>query len=499
MRELIETQLLIEKELDIVLGNQDYLDFVSDLEAIEDIIDKSPLDDLYMKYFIELAESRSEKSLSIKSILKAQAEARFILRSSILRKHLNLSLRPYSIALAATPLYQSFCGIHTLGTSLPSSSTINRLENSLSVEFLKEVNAHFVNDVLLHKKVSKQLGLKNPFTIEELYGDSTCVKANIHFPVDWVLFRDMIRTTMLKLKMIRDGGIKSKMSGEPCDYLTQINSLCMEMHSCYSKAGAVKKRKAIFRKMKKLLKKAMGHVKRHLDLFKIVWEDYSFSGVQATSIICCLEDILNRKDEIVKIAHKRIISEKFVMREDKILSIYEDKVHIIKRSKHSVKSEFGNTLQIIEQQEGFIVDYDLLEEYSPGDQQLGIASLENIKNNFGLASVLSFTGDRGYYSLEAKLNVEKLNEEDGINILYSVTPKNVTELKEKMKDPNFKSRQKRRASTEARIAITKSISNNPMRQKGIRNRQVHMGLAVLTHNLFKLGKIISISETKAAA
>lgn len=499
MRELIETQCKIEQALDIVLGNQDYLDFASELEIVENIINESSLEDRFMSYFIELAESRSEKTLSVKSIAKAQFEACFILRSSILRKHLNLPLRPYAIALAATPLYQSFCGIYTVGGFIPSKSKINTLENSISSELLKEVNATFVREILLNNEKSVKLGLQGAFNIEELYGDTTCIKANIHFPVDWVLFRDMIRTTMLKLNMIRNAGIKSRMPQDPNEYLSDINNLCIEMHGNYNTIGAVKKRKKTFRKMKILLNVAMGHVERHLKLFERQWMDFGFSGTKATNIINCLTNILNRKEEIIKIAHKRIISEKIVKREDKILSIYEDEVHIIKRNKHSIKSEFGNTMQVIEQQEGFIVDYDLLENYSPGDQKLGIAGLENIKKNYGLEGVKAFTGDRGYYSLEVLLNLKRLNEEKGVNITSGITPKNINDLKEQLQDPEFKSRQKRRANTEAKIAHIKWTTKNPMLQKGIRNRQVHLGLSVLTRNIFKLAGIIRIHQVETVA
>ncbi len=499
MSKIVEMQCKLEKQLDVVLGNQDYVDLVADLEAIEDFINKSSLDRLFMTHFIELAESRSSKALSVKKISKLQFEARFILRSSILRKHLNLPLRSYAIALAATPLYQSFCGIYTLGEAIPSKSNINSLENSISEELLKKANVSFLKDTLLDREGSKSVGLQGAFNIEELYGDTTCVKANIHFPVDWVLFRDMIRTSALKINMIRSGGIKARMPQTPNEYLSDINSLCMEMHSNYNTTGAVKKRKKTFRKMKKLLNVAMGHADRHLELFKRQWMDFEFSGTKATSIINCLEGILNRKEEVVKIAHERIIGERVVNREDKILSIYENEVHIIKRKKHSVSSEFGNTLQIIEQADGFIIEYDLLEDYSPGDQKLGMAALENIKENFGLKGVIAFTGDRGYDSKEVLLNLEKLNQEEGVNISSGITPKDVTILMEKMKDPDFKARQKRRANTEAKIAHIKWTANNPMKQKGIRNRKIHLGLSVLTRNIFKLAGILRTQQAEKSA
>ena len=32
---------------------------------------------------------------------------------------------------------------------------------------------------------------ETPLDFSEVYADSTCIKANIHHPVDWLLFRDV--------------------------------------------------------------------------------------------------------------------------------------------------------------------------------------------------------------------------------------------------------------------------------------------------------------------
>lgn len=494
MTKIINMQAQLDKPLDMVLGCEDYLNLIQDLEFIEKAISRSSLDSVFMQHFLDRASNNTEKELTHKQIIKAQCRGLFILRSSILRKHLKLALRPYTVALAATPLYQQFCGINRwLGSKAPSKSEINSLENALNEGLLSEINTLLNVKVIFNEESCIGLGFKKGFKIEDIFADTTCIKSNIHYPVDWVLFRDMIRTSMLKVQMIRDSGIKNRMDKEPSTYLSGINSLCMEMHAAYNYEGASKERKRVFRKMKKYLKKALKHAETHLNIFKEQWSNFDFSYTKANEIIECLENILEKRDDVIAIAHKRIISEKFVKREDKILSIYEDEVHIIKRSKHDVKSEFGNTVQILEQQNGFLIDYDLLECYTPGDQQLAIQALTKISKNYGLEGIKSFTADRGYDSKAVKLAIEKLNKENGSSIENTITPKDVSKLKEKMKDIDFKNKQKRRAATEAKVAHIKEITQNPMKQKGIRNRKIHMGIAVLTHNLFKLARMNRIA------
>ena len=78
-------------------------------------------------------------------------------------------------------------------------------------------------------------------------------------------------------------------------------------------------------------------------------------------------------------AHERIIGERRVANARKILSLYEDCLHVIVRGKAGGEVEFGNTLLLVEQSDGLIVDYDLLAEQSPGDAALLKESLDRLE------------------------------------------------------------------------------------------------------------------------
>ncbi len=54
----------------------------------------------------------------------------------------------------------------------------------------------------------KGLELANDVELERVWIDSTCVKTNMHFPVDWVLLRDAVRTLMKATALIRKHGLK---------------------------------------------------------------------------------------------------------------------------------------------------------------------------------------------------------------------------------------------------------------------------------------------------
>ncbi len=50
------------------------------------------------------------------------------------------------------------------------------------------------------------IGLRAALDLDAYFLDSTCVKLNIHFPVDWVLLRDAARTLVKAILLIRKRG-----------------------------------------------------------------------------------------------------------------------------------------------------------------------------------------------------------------------------------------------------------------------------------------------------
>ena len=60
-----------------------------------------------------------------------------------------------------------------------------------------------------------------------VWNDSTVVKANIHFPVDWVLLVDAVRTLMKATTLIRREGLKIRMN-DPEIFRSKMNKLAIE-------------------------------------------------------------------------------------------------------------------------------------------------------------------------------------------------------------------------------------------------------------------------------
>jgi len=178
-----------------------------------------------------------------------QERAMVALRVAILRKQTGCSLRRFAQLLSHSSLYQWFCQINRFDmVKIPGKSTIDDYEKMLSPSLSFQLDQCLL-------QLASQPGeiLEDPIDLSEYFMDTTCIQANIHFPVGWVLIRDAIRTLMLAVGRIRDLGLNGRMPQSPEEYIKEINKLSIEMTHTHRVKGGQKRRKAILRKMKKLI------------------------------------------------------------------------------------------------------------------------------------------------------------------------------------------------------------------------------------------------------
>ena len=76
------------------------------------------------------------------------------------------------------------------------------------------------------------------------------------------------------------------------------------------------------------------------------------------------------------------------------------------------------------------------------------------------------------------------------NIDNGLCPRSPRELATKKKEATFRGGQRRRAQSEARIAILKNVFlSNPLRRRSFETRQLQVGWSVLAHNLWVLSRL----------
>jgi hypothetical protein len=219
---------------------------------------------------------------------------------------------------------------------------------------LREFNTRLV-EAIASESLCSRLGLEVPEDVSVCLIDSTCLPANIHFPVDWVLLRNVALTLIKAIELIRKEGRLNRMQSIPSQLIRSMNKLCIEMTHSRRKKGAKKLRKVELRKMKPLLQRIGAHARKHRDLTQH-YERTGLSDLQAKRIIDRIDEKLELLPKVIEQAHERIIGERLVKNEDKLLSAHESEIDVIVRGKAGAQVEFGNELFIAESPGGLVMD-----------------------------------------------------------------------------------------------------------------------------------------------
>ena len=472
---ILSFQPELRPALPCVFAAKDYREFRAGLIEMDRILVESGLED-------RLISSRLAsygKPIEPRHLRRHCITLRLALRHGILLAITGLSYRGLAQRMADSHLFQWFTHTGFVDAVRPvSKSTLERFEKMFAPDVLAGLIHDLNRAVADAEGIRKLLYRETALRFDEIFADTTCVKANIHFPVDWVLLRDATRTLVGAIAHIRRSGLRHRI-GPPEKFIREMNKLCIEITHTRKKQGARKVRKKVFRRMKQLMKTIEGHAQNYHALLEGRWGETGWSELETQLILDRIQNILDQLPQAIHQAHERIIGERRIANSEKILSLYEPDIHVLVRGKAGAEVEFGNGLYLAEQADGLIVDWDFMQNQPQADSKLVKPSLERITRNHGLPG--SYTGDRGF---DAPANTGDLED---LGLINAICPRSVPLLKEKLEDATFCLLQKRRGGTEARIGIFKNAYlGRPLRSKGFANRKTRIEWCILGHNLWKL-------------
>jgi hypothetical protein len=489
---LLPEQEDLQPPVATVLGSIDYRTWRQRLERIDQILQQSRAEEAFIRLALkrrleELNQQAEEKGrvavgMCAGDQILFQRMASVALRTTVARVLVGGSFRAFSARLADSSLLQWFCRLSRLGeVRVPGKSQLQLYQDMVEESQLREV-IHALLDTA--GRADEPLELNEKLDLETEFLDSTCVKLNIHYPTDWVLLRDATRTLMKATILIRRRGLKARMR-EPREFLKAMNRLAMEMTRQARRGGNRKGRKQTLRKMKRQVKLVAAHARRHRGLLANRWQETDLSQDEARQILHRMDTILERLPYAMKQAHERIIGERQVANEEKILSLYEGQAAVYVRGKAGAEVEFGSQLLLAEAECGLITDWELVCGNPEHDTVLLKRSLERK----GPRRVRRVVGDRGF---DSKAVREYLAARKVVN---AIAPKDGSLLRMRLKEPGFVELQQRRGQTEARIAIFKNaFLGSPLLAKGHRNQARLVAWNVLTHDLWLLAGLEKAEE-----
>jgi hypothetical protein len=478
--------------LPCVFASKDYREFRAILVEMDRILAVSGIENRFIAGQIKRLEERDGKPLSSRRAQQHGRTFRLALRYGILLAITGASLRKLSRQVADSLLFQWFT--HTSfvdGVRPVSKSTLGRFERMFPEGELATL-IHELTGAAADKAVAADLLYRETaLRFDAIFADTTCVKANIHFPVDWVLLRDAARTLAGAIAHIRASGLRHRIA-PPETFIREMNKLCIEMTHTRKRKDGKKVRKTIFRRMKKLMKTIQAHAENYHALLEGRWRETGWSEPETQVVLDRIRNILDQLPQAIHQAHERIIGERRVANSEKILSLYEPGIHVLVRGKADAETEFGNGLYLAEQADGLIVDWNFIEEQPPSDSALVKASIERLVENYGTPA--SYASDRGFDAAPSR----DVLEENGI--ANGICPRSVPALLEKLEDEGFCQLQKRRGSTEGRIGLFKNAYlGRPLRSKGFKHRKIRIEWCILGHNLWKLATMAAQKKAELEA
>lgn len=478
---LLPIQQPLQPPLPTIEGNVDYQRLRDQLLRIDQLLIQSGVEEQFIAATFEDWKARCKfKNIPVKAQRKIQIHARRALRCNLVRTLIMEDFRGFAIRLADSPLFQHFCGLSELDRiQVPSKSTLQRYSQWTDEAAVRSLVNQLTQQAHGHPQ---KLRLRAPLDLEACFLDTTCVQANIHYPVDWVLLRDATPTLMKAVSLIRAQGLRHRMEA-PALFIRRMNILCMQMTHTRTKTDSKRQRKKLLRAMDRLVRKVADHARRYRQLLHQQWEQTEWTRGEVDYILRRLDNVLDQLPAARRQARQRIIQEQPVPSKDKILSLYEPDVQVIVRHKAGAEVEFGNTLLIGESRQGVIIDWELFKEVAPNDARLVSRSLKRIEDKLNV-HVRAVGADRGF---DSESNQQFLK---GRKTYNGICPRSAKELKQRKTSWKFSALQRRRSQCEGRIGIVKNnFLGHPLRSKGFRSRELAVSWAVLTHNLWVIARL----------
>ncbi len=479
---IIPFQPALRPALPTVEGNVDYRKFRDELARIDQILLAGPEEQFVTAATAQWIAScgRPAEQISPAQLLRYQTQTRRALRCNIARTYLQESFRDFAAHVSDSPLLQRFCQLDQIDIiKVPAKSTLQRYAEWVDHALIQET----IHDLLRQASHRPQtLQLEQAADLDTCFLDTTCLQANVHYPVDWVLLRDATRTLTKAVDLIRQQGLRQRME-EPACFRNRMNRLCIQMTHTPKKIDGKRHRKRLLRKMNKLVGTVARHARRYRQLLDEQWEKTEWTRPQAEQVLRRLDRVGEQLPAARKQAWQRIIQEEAVPNEDKILSLYESAIRVVVRHKAGAEVEFGNSLLLGESRQGLIMYWNLFEESAPADARLARGALENTEHNLQI-QIKEVGADRGFDSA----SVQRWLEQE--QIYNGICPRDPHQLEERLRSWKFVKLQRRRSQTEARISIIMhNFLDCPIRSRGFTHRQLAVDWAVLTHNLWVLARL----------
>lgn len=387
---------------------------------------------------------------------RAEYTSENILRALIVHQIEGTSLRETMVRLAHSAFLQGFVRLGT--RKVPDYTLLDKCFKVIQPETWQKLN-----DALRDYAVDK--GRLDPSTLRV---DTTVVEANIHWPTDSSLLWDSWRTLYRLLEAARvevPGWIESRF------HEGKVKKLHLFI-TRYAASPSKKRQRRVRKNQRKFLEQVERIVCVSSDFAR---EAKKTGDLMLVAIALEIERYLPRIRKVQGAASRAWLRGEVVPAADRIFSIFEDHVELIKRGRRHKPVEFGHMVLLGQSPEKFITQYDVMEKRIP-DSKLPESVLARHREAFG-----------------------RLPEELAADKGFCGKPEVMAKLREKVKvlaipqrlrdwvEDAFVALQRFRAGIEGSISVLKrAFGLLRCRYRGFKSFVSNVALGVFCHNLVML-------------
>jgi IS5 family transposase len=394
------------------------------------------------------------------------------LRLMFLKFRYKLGFEPLCREVADSISWQRFCRI-PLGVAVPHPTTLMKITTRCGTQAIEELN-----DALLTKALEARVLKTN-----KVRADSTVIEANVGYPSDSSLLAKGVAKMAKTTKRLQAMGFarRTKMADRTRSVLSRARSINANLHR-RSDDRLVEVQRinselvTIARRVAREADAVVRNARRKLR--------HTSSG-RARFLVGELTKTAALTRKIAAQTAERMAGQ-MPAGSSRIVSLHDPDARPIKKGRLGKPVEFGYKAQLVDNEDGVILDHNL-EIGNPIDASMLEPAVRRIKARTGRAP-RALTADRGY----GEAGLERSLREVGVRYVVLPTkgkPNAARRAVEKRR--SFQAMVRWRTGCEGRISCAKrDFGLARTRLDGIEGARTWCGHGVFAHNLVKIAKLI---------
>lgn len=324
-----------------------------------------------------------------------------------------------------------------------------------------------------------------PQAIESVRGDTFVVETNIHYPTESSLIGDGLRKVVtLAARLAADQGLPGWRQHE--HWLHKVKKQVQDIGRA-SRAKNQAGQARLQAGYQELLHGADDLLQRGRQLAALLQAPENRSVLDPTGGAGAKE-LLHYADltaQVCDTARRRVLEGETVPNEEKIFSIFEPHTELIQRGKQPNPIQFGHNVLVIEDGEGFVVDYRVVDN-GVLDQDLVVPVMKKLQQRFD-GKIKSASFDRAFHTPENQKGLAEIVRTP------CIASKGQEKGRQQQKEGTVAFRKARQHHPGVESAIGALQAGNGQkrcRDRSKRGYERYVALGILGRNLQTLGKLL---------